>query len=79
MAASEIRRAIIGNIPDCLRNCVNKEYFQRSASGGTGGYSEAGKFVFKFIDQKYMGIWNLDELTDKVFVPFIFILNYYLT
>lgn len=33
MAASEIRRAIIGRIPDCLRNCVNKEYFP---SGGTG-------------------------------------------
>lgn len=27
MAASEIRRAIIGRIPECLRNCVNKEYF----------------------------------------------------
>lgn len=24
MAASEIRRAIVGRIPDCLRNCVNK-------------------------------------------------------
>lgn len=40
MAASEIRRAIVGTIPDALRNCVNKEYFLRSASGG--GYSEAG-------------------------------------
>ncbi|KAL5022037.1 hypothetical protein ScPMuIL_001192 [Solemya velum] len=28
MAAGEIRRAIIGRIPDSLRNCVNKEYFQ---------------------------------------------------
>lgn len=27
MAASEIRRAILGRIPDALRNCVNKEYF----------------------------------------------------
>ncbi|XP_023945674.1 C-terminal-binding protein isoform X1 [Bicyclus anynana] len=27
MAASEIRRAIVGRIPDCLRNCVNKDYF----------------------------------------------------
>lgn len=40
MAASEIRRAVIGNIPECLRNCVNKEYFLRSASGGAAGYSE---------------------------------------
>lgn len=30
MAASEIRRAIVGRIPDCLRNCVNKEYFLSS-------------------------------------------------
>lgn len=41
MAASEIRRAIIGNIPECLRNCVNKEYFMRSSSGAAG-YSEGG-------------------------------------
>lgn len=27
MAATEIRRAIVGRIPDGLRNCVNKEYF----------------------------------------------------
>ncbi|XP_041985154.1 C-terminal-binding protein isoform X2 [Aricia agestis] len=27
MAASEIRRAIVGRIPDGLRNCVNKDYF----------------------------------------------------
>lgn len=32
MAASEIRRAIIGRIPDCLRNCVNKEYFSSAGS-----------------------------------------------
>lgn len=32
MAAGEIRRAIVGRIPDSLRNCVNKEYF----SAGTG-------------------------------------------
>lgn len=30
MAASEIRRAIVGRIPECLRNCVNKEYFPAS-------------------------------------------------
>lgn len=35
MAASEIRRAIMGRIPDCLRNCVNKEYFM-----GPGQYPE---------------------------------------
>ena len=26
MAASEVRRAIVGRIPDNLRNCVNKSY-----------------------------------------------------
>ncbi|ENN75461.1 C-terminal-binding protein isoform X2 [Dendroctonus ponderosae] len=45
MAASEIRRAIMGRIPDCLRNCVNKEYFmgpgqypEVSPAGVNGGY-----------------------------------------
>ncbi|XP_045475534.1 C-terminal-binding protein isoform X1 [Harmonia axyridis] len=32
MAASEIRRAIMGRIPDNLRNCVNKEYFMVSGA-----------------------------------------------
>lgn len=36
MAASEIRRAIVGNIPDVLRNCVNKEYFMRTPSTAVG-------------------------------------------
>ena len=30
MAAGEIRRAIVGRIPDGMRNCVNKEYLQMS-------------------------------------------------
>lgn len=30
MAAGEIRRAIVGRIPDSLRNCVNKEFFSPS-------------------------------------------------
>jgi hypothetical protein len=42
MAASEIRRAIVGNIPECLRNCVNKEYF-RTGSGFSEG-EKASKF-----------------------------------
>ncbi|CAG0920306.1 unnamed protein product [Notodromas monacha] len=36
MAATEVRRAIIGRIPDSLRNCVNKEYFGGSYAGGEG-------------------------------------------
>ena len=31
MAAGEIRRAIVGRIPESLRNCVNKEYFTSSS------------------------------------------------
>ncbi|XP_076293858.1 C-terminal binding protein isoform X3 [Lasioglossum baleicum] len=46
MAASEIRRAIIGRIPDCLRNCVNKEYFLSTTGsypeGINGGYYSGG-------------------------------------
>lgn len=33
MAAGEVRRAILGRIPDSLRNCVNKEYFPSPPSG----------------------------------------------
>ena len=29
MAAGEIRRAVIGRIPENLRNCVNKEYLSQ--------------------------------------------------
>ncbi|XP_046668783.1 C-terminal-binding protein isoform X1 [Homalodisca vitripennis] len=42
MAASEIRRAIIGRIPDCLRNCVNKEYFPSGGVGVGVGYPVGG-------------------------------------
>jgi len=31
MAAGEVRRAIVGRIPDSLRNCVNKEYFSTTS------------------------------------------------
>ncbi|XP_063992336.1 C-terminal-binding protein isoform X1 [Diachasmimorpha longicaudata] len=42
MAATEIRRAIVGRIPDCLRNCVNKEYFHSSTGKYlNSNYSEA--------------------------------------
>ncbi|XP_059489653.1 C-terminal-binding protein isoform X1 [Neocloeon triangulifer] len=44
MAASEIRRAIVGRIPDSLRNCVNKEYFLNSGypEGINGGFYGSG-------------------------------------
>ncbi|PVD31057.1 hypothetical protein C0Q70_10334 [Pomacea canaliculata] len=32
MAAGEVRRAILGRIPDSLRNCVNKEYFTQTTN-----------------------------------------------
>jgi C-terminal binding protein len=37
MAAGEIRRAIVGRIPESLRNCVNKEYFNTSTVGDANG------------------------------------------
>merc|ERR1719394_464896 len=44
MAASEVRRAIVGRIPETLRNCVNKEYFQSSAyPEGLNGSSYYGQ------------------------------------
>lgn len=37
MAAGEIRRAVVGRIPDSLRNCVNKEYFTNGKTPAPGG------------------------------------------
>ena len=37
MAATEIRRAITGRIPDVLRNCVNRDYFVSSSYPPEGG------------------------------------------
>lgn len=50
MAATEIRRAIVGRIPDSLRNCVNKEYFMTSGAygegmNGAGTYNYTGPIV----------------------------------
>ncbi len=36
MEASEIKRAIVGQIPDSLRSCVNNEYFMGESSGSAG-------------------------------------------
>ena len=47
MAASEIRRAILGRIPDALRNCVNKEYFNSRDSvypGEPAGLNGSGYY-----------------------------------
>ncbi|KAK3791094.1 hypothetical protein RRG08_010497 [Elysia crispata] len=35
MAAGEVRRAILGRIPESLRNCVNKEYFTPTTTWAT--------------------------------------------
>ena len=47
MAATEIRRAIVGRIPDSLRNCVNKEYFLSygESMNGAGTYNYTGPIV----------------------------------
>jgi len=44
MAATEIRRAIVGRLPDSLRNCVNKEFFVGAGYGDSSlkGASAAG-------------------------------------
>ena len=42
MAASEIRRAIVGRIPDTLRNCMNKEYFGGAPVGAVGANGPYG-------------------------------------
>lgn len=42
MAAGEIRRAVVGRIPDSLRNCVNKEYFASTYPDSINGSSYPG-------------------------------------
>ncbi|XP_051529556.1 C-terminal binding protein 2, like [Myxocyprinus asiaticus] len=51
-AATEIRRAITGRIPDSLRNCVNKEFFVTSGPWGVmeqqGVHSELNGAAYRF-------------------------------
>lgn len=42
MAAGEIRRAVVGRIPDSLRNCVNKEYFTTTKTAAGMRYPFSG-------------------------------------
>lgn len=58
MAASEIRRAIVGNIPDVLRNCVNKEYFMRTPSSAAGYTEGKLKFLFCFSQFDFFRRWD---------------------
>ncbi|BFZ01068.1 hypothetical protein BsWGS_04107 [Bradybaena similaris] len=45
MAAGEVRRAILGRIPESLRNCVNKEYFPPTTSTVRYPFPPAGPFA----------------------------------
>ena len=45
MAAGEVRRAIVGRIPDSLRNCVNKEYFTSASKQHAGELQETLHFI----------------------------------
>lgn len=46
MAAGEIRRAIVGRIPDCLRNCVNKDYFLAAGNAPGALFTEGKLAIF---------------------------------
>lgn len=46
MAAAEIRRAVVGRIPDGLRNCVNKEYLAGLA--GSSDPVNGSRFASRF-------------------------------
>lgn len=45
MAAGEVRRAIVGRIPDSLRNCVNKEFLTPTYPDSTNG-GHTGSFGY---------------------------------
>lgn len=45
MAAGEVRRAVVGRIPDSLRNCVNKEYYVPNPSHGLNAAAAAAAAI----------------------------------
>lgn len=83
MAATEIRRAIVGNIPEVLRNCVNKEYFMRTpaatavaAAAAAAVYSE-GKLQILSNPEKWKIIKTKQKIKQKnyIYIYYTKILN----
>ena len=70
MAAGEIRRAIVGRIPESLRNCVNKEYFTSSSEPllsvlPRGDLASLSSSV-KPVDQQAMAISQLSKICKRI-------------
>lgn len=67
MAAGEVRRAIMGRIPDSLRNCVNKDYLVsvRQFGDGSRQYTDTVNGVNPFSSFTPIGVaHSLTPLTD---------------
>uniref|UniRef100_A0A2P2I836 C-terminal-binding protein-like n=1 Tax=Hirondellea gigas TaxID=1518452 RepID=A0A2P2I836_9CRUS len=67
MAATEIRRAITGRIPDVLRNCVNKEYFV-TQSGVPSGSSNPPPVPPGYVETGNSGA-GVNGTSNSYFVP----------
>lgn len=68
-AATEIRRAITGRIPDSLRNCVNKEFFISSGSWGLMEqqvHPELNGATYSHVNQSMQAIMTGSAHQDKI-------------
>uniref|UniRef100_A0A673L748 C-terminal-binding protein 2 n=1 Tax=Sinocyclocheilus rhinocerous TaxID=307959 RepID=A0A673L748_9TELE len=68
-AATEIRRAITGRIPDSLRNCVNKEFFLSSGSWGLMEqqvHPELNGAAYSQVNQSMQAIMTGSAPQDKI-------------
>ncbi|XP_017293072.1 uncharacterized protein ctbp2l isoform X2 [Kryptolebias marmoratus] len=67
-AATEIRRAITGRIPDSLRNCVNKEFFVTTAPWGVmdqpGIHPELNGAAYSHVSQTLPAVTGVPQ--DKI-------------
>lgn len=68
-AATEIRRAITGRIPDSLRNCVNKEFFVSSGAWGLMEqqvHPELNGAAYSHVNQSLQAITTGSAPQDKI-------------
>ncbi|TPP63363.1 Subfamily S1B unassigned peptidase S01 family, partial [Fasciola gigantica] len=71
-AANEIRRAILNRIPDCLRNCVNKEFLTGSSSI-SGGHNIGSNSIPNNIGNNVLA--NSSHLSLAAGLPGVNVLN----
>ncbi|KAF6768622.1 hypothetical protein AHF37_05598 [Paragonimus kellicotti] len=72
-AANEIRRAILSRIPDCLRNCVNKEFLSGGSGSLAGSHGVTGNPLSNNIGNNVLA--NSNHLSLAAGLPGVNVLN----